>query len=446
MSKDRTFDGSGQDEYLPDDEGFDSEDTAHKSFGKEIKIGLTIILSLMVVLGGVVILRMNSRRQIEPGPMLAGDSGPDKAKDHDRPQPMDGKKPHDKKVPSEPTVMAANLPPSKPGGEPGRWSFASDRDKPGTPGSSLAGRPGPPMPTAAGPQGGATQFGVRDPLHSHALHQPGPGAQGATGLAGALPPGKMPPPPTPRDEPNARDLIDNPLRGQLGGTSPPPRLVESDPLLNRYAANANSAGATMPPPGSIPRFGYGNAGDGPGSPRPAGMLPDAPRRHAGHGRREDGTYKVQPNDSYWVISEKLYGTGAYFKALAELNRDRDGREDRLQVGTIVLAPSAEELTKKYPDLCPKPGRHRPSAGRMMTASTQVQHGNRRVYVVEEGDTLYDIARYELGKAARWSEIWELNREKIGDDCDYLAPGTALVLPDGEPANTLTNRPGPGYRR
>ena len=49
-------------------------------------------------------------------------------------------------------------------------------------------------------------------------------------------------------------------------------------------------------------------------------------------RRDDGTYKVRPNDNFWSISEKLYGTGAYFKALAEANRDRSSRDDHLRVG------------------------------------------------------------------------------------------------------------------
>jgi nucleoid-associated protein YgaU len=48
--------------------------------------------------------------------------------------------------------------------------------------------------------------------------------------------------------------------------------------------------------------------------------------------------------------------------------------------------------------------------------------------VEEGDTLYDIARYELGAGGRWPEIYQLNAESLGDDFDYLRPGTKLVLP------------------
>ena len=46
------------------------------------------------------------------------------------------------------------------------------------------------------------------------------------------------------------------------------------------------------------------------------------RRASASGARDDGTYKIQPNDTYWAISEKVYGTGGYFRALVELNRDK----------------------------------------------------------------------------------------------------------------------------
>ena len=45
-----------------------------------------------------------------------------------------------------------------------------------------------------------------------------------------------------------------------------------------------------------------------------------------------------------------------------------------------------------------------------------------LYVVQEGDTLFDIARYELGKASRWAEIYDLNRNQLGSDYDYLRAG------------------------
>ena len=52
----------------------------------------------------------------------------------------------------------------------------------------------------------------------------------------------------------------------------------------------------------------------------------------------------------------------------------------------------------------------------------------RTYTVEPGETLFDVARYELGNAARWTELYELNRETLGSDLDLLSAGTKLTLP------------------
>jgi nucleoid-associated protein YgaU len=173
------------------------------------------------------------------------------------------------------------------------------------------------------------------------------------------------------------------------------------------------------------------------------------RREEGNpgGRREEGTYKVQPNDNYWSISEKTYGSGAYFKALAEYNRERVARDDRLQVGTVLQVPSLEELASNYPDLCPKASHRKAAAGRAMNAST-TQRAGQRVYVVESGDTLMDIARRQLGKAARWGELYELNRDRLGEDHDYLTPGMELLLPEPSPGRgeSLTERPRTGFTR
>src|SRR6185295_10575839 len=68
----------------------------------------------------------------------------------------------------------------------------------------------------------------------------------------------------------------------------------------------------------------------------------------------DGKYTIQPNDSLYLISEKVYGTSGYFKALAEHNRARLPQVHRLTVGTVISTPPASELQQKYPALCPKP--------------------------------------------------------------------------------------------
>jgi nucleoid-associated protein YgaU len=58
--------------------------------------------------------------------------------------------------------------------------------------------------------------------------------------------------------------------------------------------------------------------------------------------------------------------------------------------------------------------------------------------VRPDDTLWDIARRELGPAAdateiaaRWREIYELNRTAIGADPDVIQPAQRLRLPTGD---------------
>ena len=169
------------------------------------------------------------------------------------------------------------------------------------------------------------------------------------------------------------------------------------------------------------------------------------RFDAGYGtqsdpRRADGTYEVQPNDSYWTISQKCYGTGAYFKALAEVNRKKIPQEDQLKVGAILAAPEVEQLERQYPNLCPKPSRREVIKRGATQVSTSAHLAGSRTYVSQEGDTLYEVARSELGKASRWVEIYEINREQIGPDYNYLPAGLHLALPGNEPADAVTRRP------
>jgi nucleoid-associated protein YgaU len=87
----------------------------------------------------------------------------------------------------------------------------------------------------------------------------------------------------------------------------------------------------------------------------------------------------------------------------------------------------------------------------MTQASMQNLGGTHVYTVQQGDTLFDIARNELGKASRWAEIYELNRDRLADDFDYLAPGTQLRLPDARGGSQpvrepLTTQSHPPYNR
>jgi nucleoid-associated protein YgaU len=50
------------------------------------------------------------------------------------------------------------------------------------------------------------------------------------------------------------------------------------------------------------------------------------------------------------------------------------------------------------------------------------------YTVEKGDSLSKIAKRVYGKASRWREIYELNKDNIKDP-DLIYPGQVLRLPE-----------------
>jgi nucleoid-associated protein YgaU len=164
-------------------------------------------------------------------------------------------------------------------------------------------------------------------------------------------------------------------------------------------------------------------------------------------QRDGDQYAVQPNDSFWSISEKAYGNGAFFKALYEHNRKKHPEADEMKVGQVLSVPDEGVLRRAYPDLCPKP--HKQMAGvqqRLASASSRMR-GAGRVYTVEDGDTLFEIARRELGKTSRWAEIYDLNRDVLGNDFDYLHPGLELILPDEKPhSDNMTRQPEGLYPR
>jgi nucleoid-associated protein YgaU len=173
--------------------------------------------------------------------------------------------------------------------------------------------------------------------------------------------------------------------------------------------------------------------------QPAARAPLEPTRPA------DGRYTVEPNDSLWKVAEKVYGDGRYFKAIGEHNRARLAHPDQLSAGEVLDVPPTEILQQRYPSLCPKQRRSVMVDPRTRPAAAQEPVSRGESYIVAEGDTLFDIARYELGKASRWGEIYELNREKLGEDFDFLQLGLELRMPPRDPAATA-RQPADRYQR
>ncbi len=387
--------------------------------GKEAKIGLALIVGLFLVLGVVITVRVASLggdSSLDPGDESAEKADAEAASTQAGVlSSADGTagaasteaktNPAEKPVPEtseKPTVLSPERPESSDGAEP-KWrelasqdGFAAASDDPyaGTTPSYMPSPPRPEMEAAAGPYG--SRYAAPPPDASGY-------ASAEAGGAGGVP-----------YDPQAGGRFDMPVAAgspAYGGSRPSGETVEQP---GSYPAGSRGVADTRPSLGA----------------------------DSGTGLRGDGTYEVQPNDSFWKISEKLYGTGAYFQALAEHNREKVDNQNQLQVGQVLAAPDVAELEQEYPAYCPKP-EHRYVA-RHHTASLRVSRtGDETLYTVAEGDSLYRIARYELGDASRWYEIYQLNREVIGESYNHLRPGTQLILPDNhasEPADAVTRRP------
>ena len=52
----------------------------------------------------------------------------------------------------------------------------------------------------------------------------------------------------------------------------------------------------------------------------------------------------------------------------------------------------------------------------------------RTYTVQRGETLSNIASEQLGDGNRWLELYESNRDVIGDNPNGIRSGMELTLP------------------
>jgi nucleoid-associated protein YgaU len=404
--------------------------------GREAKIGVAVLLVLLIVFGTVV-----TRRLMGEAPDEVASTAVEKEKEREKDKlfgeaqnELFGREHKSRlfggagQATVVPAKAASTKPPRTSPGDHDRWKLPADKPDAKRTGdngparSSPSFMPEPPKPPAADPY----ERYASDPPAVRNLGRPAHEEESANDLRLVSP-----------DEP-ARRRHPEPRYGQadagdvgsgyaLAAPAPSPSRVSP---VGQYGDNDVRRGPIGSPYGNneLRRGGTGFAHASP------------PPRH------DDGKYEVQPNDSYWTISERLYGTGAYFKALAEHNRGKASSENQLQPGELILAPPVTQLEQTYPDLCPKASRRETLQNRASTVSTRNQYRTGRTYTVAEGDTLFNIARYELGKASRWVEIYELNRDVLGKDFNYLTPGTQLSLPQDEKPDALTRQPGSTYRR
>ena len=152
-------------------------------------------------------------------------------------------------------------------------------------------------------------------------------------------------------------------------------------------------------------------------------------------------YVVQPNDNYWNISKKQYGTAKYFTALARYNEAQIPDPKLMRPGMKIRVPKAQVLETRYPELCPHPSATIASSSARGSQGTHNRGFFRNaaghpMFHVDRHDTLTAIAKAHLGRASRWIQIYELNREHL-ENPKSLKIGTDLRLPgDARPVRLV----------
>ena len=435
------------------------------NMNRETKIGLAVILTLLTVLCVVLVRRMTrSPDAVEAAAAADNEKTPPKDADDSA---ETATKMHKRWTTGKPTLLSPSGPSlgnsKRSPDDFGRWKMPTDAARKASGSDAFAARQYQPnaMPDARLPASDDRYSSSSDPRPTTSSVMPA-ATGGADGSVATSSPAQL----------NRAD----PVAVAVGGvaTDPPssttvPATAAATIVPSGQATNSlrttDSSFASTPiavaaPTGNDASLASGSSATGSAYSSSASTTPSyQPAGLATAGttavptamevpRREDGKYEVQPNDNYWTISEKLYGTGAYFRALAEHNRGKAARADRLQPGLTIAAPPVAQLEQSYPDLCPKPNRREAVRSRAAAITTASFRGDGRAYVVQEGDTLFTIARNELGKASRWAEIYALNRETLGKDFDYLTPGMSLTLPskDARSSDRTARRSETPYQR
>lgn len=132
---------------------------------------------------------------------------------------------------------------------------------------------------------------------------------------------------------------------------------------------------------------------------------------------------VQPNDNYWKISKRMYGTARYFSSLALYNQSRIRDPRKLRPGMKVLIPDPKILEQRYPELF-RDFQRKPR----LPVGFFVRKDGSPAYRVGDRETLSEISQKHLGRASRWIQIYRLN-QSILKDPNKLKPGIELLLPD-----------------
>ncbi len=138
-------------------------------------------------------------------------------------------------------------------------------------------------------------------------------------------------------------------------------------------------------------------------------------------------YKVQSNDSTWSIAKAFYGYGFNYVDIENANELKPNAD--VTEGMVLVIP---DVPVKNPNKPAKEVSVQPSETPQLTSQSEKEsessNQDNKEYTVKKGEGLYQIAQQELGNGNRYTEIYELNKDKMRSPEDIEA-GMVLQMPE-----------------
>ncbi|HUN81102.1 MAG TPA: LysM peptidoglycan-binding domain-containing protein [Phycisphaerae bacterium] len=136
-------------------------------------------------------------------------------------------------------------------------------------------------------------------------------------------------------------------------------------------------------------------------PTARGDAPDGMQRHV-----------VVKGDTLTGLAKQYLGSTKKQSEIVAANPELKGRR-KLKPGETILIPQPTAAAEH-------------SGGLDLTPAMPI--ASDKTYTVEDGDTIYAIAKKTLGDSKRWKEVFELNKDQLRGDPRRLKAGMTLKLP------------------
>lgn len=144
--------------------------------------------------------------------------------------------------------------------------------------------------------------------------------------------------------------------------------------------------------------------------------PDPRRRSQGIPPPEVSVHDVKPGESLRAICRRYYGNADLANPLARYNGVSDpdvlraNRRLRIPSAAVLLDPAARWTAKQA-----------------YTNAVRSTDARSVTYTIKPGESLSEIAQRLLNSAARWEQLYELNRDVLSDP-DEIRAGTVITIP------------------